>query len=89
MVASGAQWPQWWEWELDCSNPHLAKRMVDRSLNEADLRAILQAATGYRADSISGRWMIESTHAHEPWIVIVEPDELLKLLVVVTVYPVR
>jgi len=35
-------WPDWWDLELDCSNPHLAKRMIDRSFNEIELRAAKQ-----------------------------------------------
>jgi hypothetical protein len=60
MVSSPPIWPDWWEWELDCSNPHLAKRMVDRSFNEADLRDMLERATGFartppKADTSSKR----------------------------------
>ena len=40
------EWPQWWSWELEFS-PHLLKRMVDRSFNEADLRLMLENAIGY------------------------------------------
>ncbi|MBC8107472.1 MAG: hypothetical protein H7Z14_12840 [Anaerolineae bacterium] len=88
MVASNDKpaWPEWWSWELDCSNPHLAKRMLDRSFSETDLREMLERATGFRADVVPGRWVIESTRFGAPWEVIVEPDYALTLLVVVTAY---
>jgi hypothetical protein len=82
------QRPEWWDCELDCTNPHLAKRMIDRSFNETELRAMLESATNYRADDIPGRWVIETSHQFRPWEVIVEPDVPLKTLVVVTAYPV-
>jgi hypothetical protein len=88
VVASGKEWPEWWEWELDCSNPHLAKRMLDRSFSETDLREVLENATSFRPDELNGRWIIETTHAGIPWEVIVEPDVVLKLQVIVTAYPV-
>ena len=74
MVASQQKWPDWWQWELDCSNPHLAKRMFDRAFSEIDLRKMLEAATGYRPNLGDARWIIETTHGKAPWEVIVEPD---------------
>jgi len=32
--------------------------MVERDFNEADLRAMLDAATGYRKDVVEGRWVM-------------------------------
>jgi hypothetical protein len=86
MVRSKVDWPEWWSWELDCSNPHLAKRMIDRGFNETDLREMLQRATGYRTDAEPGRWVIETSHDGKSWEVIVEPDAIAKLLIVVTAY---
>ena len=37
---------------------------------------------------VGGRFMIHARHAQRPWVVIVEPDADVKLLVVVTVYEV-
>ncbi|HSV15347.1 MAG TPA: DUF4258 domain-containing protein [Tepidisphaeraceae bacterium] len=84
MVPSQKDWPEWWSWELECSNPHLAKRMIDRGFNEVELRDMLQRANGYRPDPVSGRWVITTTHAGNPWEVVVEPQPAAKLLVVVT-----
>src|SRR5690349_8398382 len=86
VVASQPQWPEWWQWELDCSNPHLGKRMLERRFSETDLREMLQNATGYRADAVPGRWIIECTLAGRAWEVVVEPDESARHLVVVTAY---
>ena len=37
--------PDWWSWELELS-AHLLKRMMDRQFNEADLRLMLDDASG-------------------------------------------
>jgi len=63
--------------------------MQDRAFNEVDLRRMLEYATGYRVDILEGRFVIEARHARLPWEVIVEPDEVRKLLVVITAYPVE
>ena len=82
-------WPDWWDWEVDCSNPHLAKRMIDRSFNESDLREMLEHAKSFSADTATGRFIIETSHLQRAWEVIVEPDRVAKLLVVVSAYPVN
>ena len=81
------RWPPWWEWDLELT-PHLEKRREDRGFNEVDLRAMLQAATGYRADIVEGRFIVETRHRRVDWEVIVEPDEVAHSLVVITAYAV-
>jgi hypothetical protein len=81
-------WPDWWSWELDCANPHLAKRMIDRGFSETDLRLMLERATGFRADEDPQRWVIQTSHDKQPWEVIVEPNRAGKILVVVTAFAV-
>lgn len=81
------EWPGWWSWEIAFS-PHLLKRMIDRRFNEADLRLMLENATGYHEDHEAGRWGIETTHNGRSWEVIVEPLPEEQVLVVVTAYPV-
>ena len=88
VVASQQNWPDWWSWELDCSNPHLAKRMIDRSFSETDLREMMQNAHNFHSDLATGRFIIETTHRSRAWEVIVEPDTVAKVLIVVTAYPV-
>jgi hypothetical protein len=70
-------------------SPHLLKRMVDRRFTEVDLREMLEHASGYRADVVEGRWLIETRHNRKDWEAVVEPDDEQKLLVVVTAYPVE
>ena len=82
------QWPAWWTWELELS-AHLLKRMEDRGFNEVDLRRMLEHARSHRSDILEGRFIIEARHAGQPWEVIVEPDELSRLLMVMTAYPVE
>ena len=68
---------------------HLLKRTEDRAFNEVDLRRMLERASGYRADIMEGRYIIDASHAGLPWEVIVEPDGVRDLLVVITAYPVE
>jgi hypothetical protein len=62
--------------------------MEDRSFTELDLRVMLEAARGCRKDVAPGRWIIEATRGRQSWEIIVEPDESLKILVVITAYAV-
>lgn len=62
--------------------------MNDRGFTELDLRAMLERAGGYRKDAAPGRWVIEAKKDRQRWEVIVEPDESLKILVVITAYAV-
>ena len=78
-----AEWPVWWSWELELS-PHLLKRMADRRFNEAELRLMLEDATGYHVNDEPGRWVVETRHAAHGWEVIVEPVPHENVLVVVT-----
>jgi hypothetical protein len=63
--------------------------MSDRDFNEIDLRKMLADAEKLRPDIERGRWGVETRHEGRRWEVIVEPDERLKLLVVITAYPVE
>lgn len=63
--------------------------MGDRGFNEVDLRRMLEHAGGHRADILEGRFVIEARHSGLPWEVIVEPDQVRRLLVVITAYPVE
>ena len=67
-------------------SPHLLKRMTDRQFNEVDLRAMLHDASALRPDVIDGRWVLETRRARENREVIVEPDEVDRILVVITAY---
>jgi hypothetical protein len=80
------EWPNWWNWELESSLPHLRKRMPDRNFSETDLRTMLEDATGNREDHEPGRYVIESRHGGESWHVIVEPQVEDEIVVVVTAY---
>ena len=62
--------------------------MSDRRFTEVDLRTMLDKATGHRGGHVPGRFVIETRHRRKSWNVIVEPDVELRLLVIVTAYPV-
>jgi hypothetical protein len=61
--------------------------MEDRRFTELDVRAMLEAATGYRRDVAPGRWVIEAKRGRTPWEIVVEPDRSLEILVIITAYP--
>jgi hypothetical protein len=63
--------------------------MDDRAFNEIDLRRMLEHASGHRADILEGRFVVDARHAGRAWEVIVEPDDVRKLLVIITAYPVE
>lgn len=79
-------WPEWWDWELSFIG-HLDDRMEERNFTEVDLRTMLEHATGLERARKPGRWLIRSRRGRESWTVVVEPDEVEKVLVVVTAYP--
>ncbi len=74
-------------WELELT-PHVERRMDDRDFTEIDLRSMLDVASAYRSDILTGRFVIVTRHNGRPWDVVVEPDRTDRLLVVVTAYPV-
>jgi hypothetical protein len=76
--------PDWWEWELEISS-HCVKRMNERVFNEADLRAMLEDATGL-VEQVHGTFLVETQRDGCPWEVIVSPDLNKQVLVVVTAY---
>jgi hypothetical protein len=79
--------PAWWDFELELS-PHVLDRMIDRDFCEADLRLMLEGADGFRSGSSVGRWIVETIHHGDAWEVVVEPDELDRVIVVITAYKV-
>ena len=83
-----ADWPAWWDWELELSS-HVLKRMIDRRFSEVDLRGMMSAAMDLREDREAGRWVVETSHEGQLWEVLVEPDPADELLVVITAYPVE
>lgn len=62
--------------------------MTDRGFTEIDLRRMLGVAVRRRPDIEAGRWIIETWHDRQRWEIIVEPDDELRQLVVITAYPV-
>lgn len=80
------RWPHWWDWDLELS-PHLAKRMLDRSFTEIDLRTMLERAKDCKPGAADGRWVVVTTHRRRTWEIVVEPDARSERLVVITAYP--
>jgi len=80
--------PEWWDWELFFTD-HTKLRLEERDLTELEVRAMLQRANRYEPDSIDWRFQIRVRYQRRPWIVIVEPNEMLKRLVIVTAYEER
>lgn len=63
--------------------------MSDRRFTEVDLRRMMEHATVYDPDVVEGRWAIKARHHRRTWEIVVEPDYELRLLVVITAYPVE
>lgn len=80
--------PGWWHWDLELGR-HLLERMRDRGFSEVDLRPMIERATAVHRSAEWARWIVETRHDGRPWQVVVEPDFALRLLIVITAYPVE
>jgi hypothetical protein len=77
--------PDWWDFELELS-PHVLDRMIDRDFSEAELRLMMEVADGLIPGSSPGRWNVETIRHGDAWEVVVEPDEVERVIVVITAY---
>jgi hypothetical protein len=80
--------PDWWDFELELS-PHVEERMIDRDFSEVDLRLMFEEADGLRPGTSIGRWNVETVHFGDPWEVVVEPDDVDRVIVVITAFKVN
>ena len=80
-------WPDWWSWELEFAD-HLLLRMDQRGFNEAELRMMLEEASGMVPDSDPGRCLILTTFRGVAWNVVLEPDHAERIIVVITAFEV-
>lgn len=78
--------PAWLAWDIELSS-HLLKRMADRGFTEVELRHMLEHVSVVHRDVMPGRWVVVGRLRRTRWQVIVEPDEDLQVLVVVTAFP--
>ena len=76
--------PEWWNWDLSFT-AHAELRMEQRGVTEVEVRAMLERAIRFEASVVEGRFMIHTKRGQGSWVVIVEPDADVRLLVVVTV----
>lgn len=77
--------PAWWDWELMLTF-HVERRMEDRGFTEVDLRAMMEAASGWRRDHVEDRFVLLCRLRGRRWQVIIEPDEDRQVLVIITAY---
>lgn len=77
--------PAWLSWPIEIS-PHVERRMEERGFSEVELREMVEFATTWRASAAEGRFVLCAGLAGRPWEVVVEPDDFLEHLVVVTAY---
>jgi len=62
--------------------------MQDRRFTEVDLRTMLERASKLERDVALDRWRILARHQGRAWRVVLDPDAELRILVVVTAYPI-
>jgi hypothetical protein len=79
--------PEWWDFELELS-PHPEDRMIDRGFSAADLRLMIEVAQALGVGKTPGRWIVRTSYLGDAWEVVVEPDELDRVIVVITAYKV-
>ena len=78
-------WPPWWDWELEISS-HCLKRMSERGFNETDVRVMLDDCLQL-VEQTYGTFLVVTVLANRSWEVVVSPDDVHRLIVVVTAYP--
>jgi hypothetical protein len=61
--------------------------MADRRFSELDLRTMLEHAHSLRRDAFTGRWIAVARMRRCRWEIVLEPDEKIRRLVVITAYP--
>lgn len=69
-------------------SPHVEDRMIERDFSEADLRLMIEVADGLRLAGSTRRWIVETVHLGDAWEVVVQADELDRVIVVITAYKV-
>jgi hypothetical protein len=77
--------PPWWSWEIEFT-PHVLKRMIDRGFTEVDVRRMIDDATDVEPSIETGRWNVTSRHDRRLWILVLEPDEIARVVLVITAY---
>jgi hypothetical protein len=82
---AGPDRPAWWDWELAFTS-HVDERMLERGFSELELRAMLDDAGELAPSRRSGRWYVRTRHRGQAWVVVIEPDEETRTLVIVTAY---
>lgn len=60
--------------------------MAERNVSEVELRAMLERASAIERSDLEGRFIVHTKHRRRRWRVVVEPDEGVECVVVVTVY---
>ena len=80
-------WPDWWSWDLEFAD-HLLLRMGQRDFNEAELRMMLEEASGIVPDEDAGRWLVLTNFRGVAWNVVLEPDHAQRIIVVITAFEV-
>lgn len=78
--------PEWWKWEMELT-AHSEERLEERGLTEIDLRTMLSTPpSSIERDPEPGRHRVFTSHRRQSWIVIVEPDTAVQVLVIISVF---
>lgn len=82
--------PEWWSWPIELTT-HAIKRMNQRHVCEVDLRTMFHDADSplHTSTHDPGRYNIRSRLHGKTWDIIVEPDRKVRVLVIITMYPVE
>jgi hypothetical protein len=81
-------WPDWWDWNFEISG-YAAKRMRQRDVYEAEVRAMLVDATAIKPAKDPGGRVVTTSKDESEWKIVLEPDESRSIIEVVTVYKVE
>jgi hypothetical protein len=77
--------PSWFAWPIEIS-PHATRRMPVRGFTEIDVRGMLDTPIEVIPDACPGRYLARCLWVGRRWDVILEPDDLTRIVIVVTAY---
>ena len=77
--------PHWWDWDFVVGD-HVRDRMIVRNFNEVELLEMIEQATEWLPSQVVGRFVLRTRIQATMWEVVVEPDEVRRVVDVVTAY---
>lgn len=82
------RWPDWWDHPLKFTR-HAQRRMLQRGLDEIQVRTLLEQVESLRPQQDGETWLVTATRMEQTWLFIIKPDLIQARIVLITMYPLR